>query len=377
MLWVIGDIHGMYDPLKRLLCVIRFMEKTTEPVDKIIFIGDYIDHGPCSKEVIDSIIKLEYEKVCLMGNHEDMALRFISNDKLFLERNNDAWFFNGAMDTYRSIYFSRKRLLKREEEIFDKNRIEKYKGLELPRKYENFIRKLVYTHQESFNVNGCDITFSFFHSLPNMEYPFEEQKIKTYTDFSKYIYNKSELITNEKCKTLDSYKMRLIQYYNRELEYSFLWERRYSNKFDFKGQVVIHGHTPTYKYNERSLADDEIETLYNKQFETFDGNLLLPFIFSRSDGAEYLPLPKSHDTRRPSEAGYHYKTDNINGIEAINVDTGAVYGGALTALGLSASYLAEGKMPLLTVPTSKGQRQEATKFELRYLYFDKLGRPSP
>ena len=79
MIWIIGDIHGMFDPLKRLLSSIReFEEKQNDPVSKIIFLGDYIDHGQSSKEVIDLIQRLDYEKVCLAGSHEDLALLGIS-----------------------------------------------------------------------------------------------------------------------------------------------------------------------------------------------------------------------------------------------------------------------------------------------------------
>ena len=49
MIWAIGDIHGMFDPLKRLLAEIRLMEESDDPLERVIFIGDYIDHGPSSK----------------------------------------------------------------------------------------------------------------------------------------------------------------------------------------------------------------------------------------------------------------------------------------------------------------------------------------
>ncbi|MDR0355331.1 MAG: metallophosphoesterase, partial [Deltaproteobacteria bacterium] len=74
MIWAIGDIHGMFDPLKRLLERIREFDKPEDPA-KVIFLGDYIDHGPSSKETLDLVMRLDLEKVCLAGNHEDMALR--------------------------------------------------------------------------------------------------------------------------------------------------------------------------------------------------------------------------------------------------------------------------------------------------------------
>jgi serine/threonine protein phosphatase 1 len=81
MIWVIGDIHGMFDHLKGLITSIRYYEEPDDPVEKLIFIGDYIDYGPSSKEVIDFIIDLDYDKVLLMGDHEDFAVRFYKYDE--------------------------------------------------------------------------------------------------------------------------------------------------------------------------------------------------------------------------------------------------------------------------------------------------------
>jgi serine/threonine protein phosphatase 1 len=51
-----------------------------ESDDLIIFLGDYLDRGPKSFEVIEFLLKLKSENniVCLLGNHEDMFCRFIS-----------------------------------------------------------------------------------------------------------------------------------------------------------------------------------------------------------------------------------------------------------------------------------------------------------
>ena len=67
----IGDIHGCDTALKQLL---RQIQPTSS--DRIIFIGDYIDRGPASRQVIDSLLDLK--KTCspvfLRGNHEVMIL---------------------------------------------------------------------------------------------------------------------------------------------------------------------------------------------------------------------------------------------------------------------------------------------------------------
>ena len=81
MIFIIGDIHGLLDPIKNLIQAIEAKYK----IDKLIFLGDYIDYGPSSKEVIDYIISLKYDKIFLAGNHEDLLLQFYN--KVYRESN--------------------------------------------------------------------------------------------------------------------------------------------------------------------------------------------------------------------------------------------------------------------------------------------------
>lgn len=95
-LFAIGDIHGCFDQLRRLV------ENSINPTrnDRIILIGDYIDRGPYSKEVIDYIIDLQsddYDIIPLMGNHEAMLL-----DALDIG-DSSLWLWNGGVDTLKSF----------------------------------------------------------------------------------------------------------------------------------------------------------------------------------------------------------------------------------------------------------------------------------
>ena len=75
-IFAIGDIHGCLFELKDLI------EKLPLDSDsKIIFLGDYIDRGPKSNQVLEYIIQLknEYEVVTLLGNHEAMMLEFFKD----------------------------------------------------------------------------------------------------------------------------------------------------------------------------------------------------------------------------------------------------------------------------------------------------------
>lgn len=71
--YAITDIHGCNVTLHALL------EKLDlQPDDELYFLGDYIDRGPNSKGVIDTILDLKkqgYKVECLMGNHEDAMLQ--------------------------------------------------------------------------------------------------------------------------------------------------------------------------------------------------------------------------------------------------------------------------------------------------------------
>jgi len=76
MLFAIGDIHGQHGKLCELL---NIMKPGRE--DKVIFIGDYIDRGPDSAGVVQTVIELAQATNCvyLRGNHEQMFLEARAN----------------------------------------------------------------------------------------------------------------------------------------------------------------------------------------------------------------------------------------------------------------------------------------------------------
>ena len=70
--YVIGDIHGCHTELAELLDRI---DEHANGDYKIIFVGDYVDRGPDSKQVVEKIMRMQkHGHVALMGNHEDMIL---------------------------------------------------------------------------------------------------------------------------------------------------------------------------------------------------------------------------------------------------------------------------------------------------------------
>ncbi len=93
--FVIGDIHGCLDALKRLVDRIQW-----EPArDELIFLGDFIDRGKDPKGVVDYILgltKLGAGIRGVVGNHELMLLDFLAG------RNERLFFVNGGTRTVQS-----------------------------------------------------------------------------------------------------------------------------------------------------------------------------------------------------------------------------------------------------------------------------------
>ncbi|MCM2371706.1 metallophosphoesterase family protein [Aporhodopirellula aestuarii] len=93
----IGDIHGYNKSLQTLLGAIE-----PTPDDVIVTLGDYVDRGPDSKGVIDTLIRWgrKTQLVPLLGNHEEMMLNVVRGDEP-----HHAWLRYGGIDTLESYNF--------------------------------------------------------------------------------------------------------------------------------------------------------------------------------------------------------------------------------------------------------------------------------
>lgn len=81
-IFVVGDIHGCLDKLLALMDKIQLNEKQ----DQLIFIGDYIDRGPSSFDVVSYLIDFKKRVpgiVFLKGNHEDMLEKYLDGSDRF------------------------------------------------------------------------------------------------------------------------------------------------------------------------------------------------------------------------------------------------------------------------------------------------------
>lgn len=91
---VIGDVHGHYDTLMNLLDAIA-----PNSDDMVYFLGDLIDRGPQSAQVVDFVMKSSYP--CLLGNHEQMLLDILGNGEIYGPALH-AWLYSGGHSTVNS-----------------------------------------------------------------------------------------------------------------------------------------------------------------------------------------------------------------------------------------------------------------------------------
>lgn len=95
---VIGDLHGHYKPLLRILEKIALNDG-----DLAVFIGDYIDRGYESRSIVQRLIELQFvnpETVFLKGNHEDMLLGCLGYPAVVSDL--QTWLYNGGAATLAS-----------------------------------------------------------------------------------------------------------------------------------------------------------------------------------------------------------------------------------------------------------------------------------
>jgi len=172
--FAIGDVHGCNAELIELLSRLPLRKDSL-----LVFLGDYIDRGPQSKGVVDTILSLResYDVVTLMGNHEALLLDFLDDPS---SAGAGVFILNGGSATLAS-YQTRPG------------------HFEIPHAHQKFFRELkpVYETDEYFFVHA---------GVPNM--PLKELDLE------------------------------------RDLE-DFLWIRMPFLNSDFRWEkMIVHGHTP-------------------------------------------------------------------------------------------------------------------------------------
>ena len=219
-LLAVGDIHGYYDKLEALMNEVR-----PTAVDKVIFLGDYIDRGPDSCKVLQYLMDFKKrfpgtDTVFLRGNHEQMLLDALAESrdmgpsfsrlrdisaKAKADLDSDAWWIftaNGGRKTLES---------------YGASTGSAGNCTAIPDEHVDFLQKNLFHHQEIVEVttqNGTAVqTFLFVHAGITPGVPLEKQD-----------------------------------------PMDLLWIREpfLHSKSRFGGKIVVHGHTPNLEVPTRS-----------------------------------------------------------------------------------------------------------------------------
>ena len=140
-LYAIGDIHGRLDLLTELERRIADDAASSGAArNVIVYLGDYLDRGGQSREVVERLIERPlsgFERVLLLGNHEDSMLQFLVDVQI-----GPAWLGFGGAATLLSYGIkppvSDRDLVRAQEELRAK----------LPERHLAFLRGLKLNHVE-------------------------------------------------------------------------------------------------------------------------------------------------------------------------------------------------------------------------------------
>jgi serine/threonine protein phosphatase 1 len=140
-LYAVGDIHGRLDLLREIDGRIRDDAAAARSArNTVIYLGDYIDRGDQSREVVDWLIDRPlpgFQRVLLLGNHEDSLLQFLTDVQI-----GPAWLAYGGAATLLSYGVkppsTDREFVRVQEELRDR----------LPSRHLAFMRGLALCHVE-------------------------------------------------------------------------------------------------------------------------------------------------------------------------------------------------------------------------------------
>jgi len=142
-IYAVGDIHGRADLLTELHDFIRADAANGPPRRVVVYLGDYVDRGLQSREVVDMLIERPlagFETVHLKGNHEAALLDFLADCRI-----GPSWLQFGGGATLLSY---RVGLAGAESGATDFMTAQREFSERLPSAHLAFYRRLALTHEE-------------------------------------------------------------------------------------------------------------------------------------------------------------------------------------------------------------------------------------
>ena len=227
-IYCIGDIHGCHDLLRQLTN--RIEEDAHDFIGRVvvIYLGDFIDRGAYSREVIDFLLSKQQdhiEYVFLRGNHEQMLLDFLTEGHIAR-----VWLSCGGMATLASYGI---RVAKIPTKLEDFKQLQKQLRDNMPVEHYQFLSNtlLCYSLGDYFFVHaGINPDYSLARQAPEDLLSIRNKFTRVKTPFEKIIVHghtitkTPELLTNRigidtgayksgvlTCLVLEGNQQRLIQ----------------------------------------------------------------------------------------------------------------------------------------------------------------------
>jgi serine/threonine protein phosphatase 1 len=141
-LYCVGDIHGRLDLLEELHAMIREDSAGYNGSKTVVYLGDYIDRGAQSRQVLDMLIEdplTGFYSVYLMGNHEQSMLDFLQQP-----RETAAWLTYGGQVTLLSYGVGVGRVMMTQEVELLRDELEE----KLPKAHLEFLQTCIPMYTE-------------------------------------------------------------------------------------------------------------------------------------------------------------------------------------------------------------------------------------
>ncbi len=137
LVFAVGDVHGCLDLYIALERMIAQKAAAAGGQNLLIVLGDIIDRGPNSAQVIDHFLTPAPDhvtRIVLRGNHEDMFLKFMENPSA-----SHAWLEFGGRETLNSYGFF---IDEMQETSLRGARLGQALGMSIPQEHIDFVASL-------------------------------------------------------------------------------------------------------------------------------------------------------------------------------------------------------------------------------------------